>query len=214
MNGEEELQPVAAAGSRGGRLSRQIVRRAFFALLATSVIVLAGSHWVGLKYTGTTKFTLRSDTAAKTARSGGGNEDLDSIKLTLQHDILDRKAVEKVIFDLKLDRDMPHNAQGELTREGKQQQQGLVDKIQRQAKLSWEVRSPKVDLLSLSVTSDDRTLAQQIPNELVKNYIERTSEQITRRLVDSNSFLTGQVNSCDTASEDGPGRADRFPDAA
>ena len=193
---------MADASKKDAKTLRDVMRVIFrrkmhflVAASATALALLVGSHWMPLKYTGTTKFTLRSDSAAKTLRAKG-NEDLDTIKLTLHHDLLDRRAVEKVIHDLGLDKGMPHNAQGELTKEGKQRQQALVGKLQRQTALEWEVRSQEVDLISLSVINEDPRLAQKIPNELVKNYIEKTSEQITRRLADSNSFLMSQVTAC------------------
>ena len=179
-------------------IMRVVFRRKFQFFGAASFFALAvliGSHWIGLKYTGTTKFTLYSDPAAKTVQSPG-NDSLDAAKETLKPDLLSQQALEKVIRDLGLEKGMPHNAQGELTREGQQAQQGLVEAMKKDADLSWDVKSPNKDLLSLSVTNTDPVLARQIPNELVKNYIEKTSEDITKRLADSNSFLQTQVIAC------------------
>jgi hypothetical protein len=190
---EEEDQPCEPAPvSASRRLIARVLRRALVATLAATTLAMIASHWMPLKYTGTTKFTLRSDSAGLSPRTGH-NDDLEEIRLTLPYELLDRRAVEKVIRDLGLDKGMPHNEQGELTREGKQRQQDLVRNIQEQTKIAWEVRSQEVDLIAVSVTAPDRALAQKIPNELVKNYIERTSAQITTRLCDSNSFLTSQV---------------------
>jgi len=67
-------------------IMRVVFRRKFQFFGAASFFALAvliGSHWIGLKYTGTTKFTLYSDPAAKTVQSPG-NESLDAAKETLR----------------------------------------------------------------------------------------------------------------------------------
>jgi len=99
-----------------------------------------------------------------------------------------------------LDRGLPRNSSNvELTPEGQQAKQKLVTFLQDNATLSWPVQSKGkgIDLLSLSFTHADPNLAKMIPNALVKNYIERTSATITRRLTESRDFLKKQVEACE-----------------
>jgi predicted nucleic acid-binding Zn-ribbon protein len=198
----QENGNMADVKSKEGRTLRDVwrvvFRRKFHFFGAASVcalLVLIGSHWLPLKYTGVTKFTLRTESGGSISRASG-NESLDSVKLTLQHDLLDQEALGKVLRDLGHEKGLPHDSQGALTREGQQAQQAMVAELRQHTQLFWDVRSTQVDLLSLSVIHPDPILARQIPNELVKNYIERTSGLIVERLRTRDEFLLSQVNGC------------------
>jgi len=194
-----ELQPIEIRPADTSRkLLCRVLRRAFFAFLLAATLALVAAHWLPLKYRGTTTFMLRTDSAAGTDRSRG-NESLEQAKLTLQHDLLDRNALETVIAELGLDQGLARNkSNDELTREGQQAKQKLVESLGKSAALNWEVKSSNVDLLSLSFTHADPKIAAAFPNALVKNYIERTSAKISSRLTGSSDFLKTQVRNCET----------------
>ena len=124
-------------------IMRVVFRRNRLFLLGASMFAFAsmcGAHYIPLKYTGETKFSRRSDAAAKmSGASGQGSESFDTIKLmSLGDHLLGREATESVVRTLGLDRGLPHNTQGELTREGEEAKQGIVEQFQKRAKLTWK----------------------------------------------------------------------------
>jgi len=163
------------------------------ALFAFAVLVYA--HFRPLEYTGTTVFERRSD-AADTARGKGGADSYATYKLSLMHDLKGEKAVEAVVEELGLTRGLPRNSEGGLTPAGKVAKQGLIKKIRDDTDVKWEVKSDFLDLVSVSVTDRDPKLAQQIPNELVKSYIEDVHGKLQANLAASLDFLKKQTGTC------------------
>jgi len=144
------------------------------------------------KYTGTAKFERRADAAAAEQRRGEA-ESFEAIKLTLEHELKGRTAVERAVEELGLTKGLPRSSDGQLTPKGIQARQKLVKRLGEAVKVDWEVRSEQVDLVSVRFTHEDPALAQQLPNTLVRNYINRVSENIVERLRASHDFLQKQV---------------------
>jgi len=169
-------------------------------LLGSALFMIAslvGAHHVPLKYTGTARFGRRSDVAGEQS-TGRNPESFETVKLTLEHDLVGRNAVELVVEEVGLTRGLPHDAEGKLVLAGQIAKQQLVRELQKALKMQWEVRSQNVDLVLVSFTDKDPMLAQRIPNTLVRNYINRVSEEIVQRLTASRDFLVKQVNGCET----------------
>ncbi|MFW5869928.1 MAG: GumC family protein [Planctomycetota bacterium] len=170
-------------------------RRRLFLLSASLFIIIAlivGHYWP-VKYTGATKFERRSDPAMEEARGRGGSQSFETIKLTLGHELAGQRAVERAFEELGLARGLPHDGEGHLTKAGRQQKQEKVRELMEKVSVSWDVRSENVDLVSVSVTHSDPSLAQQLPDTLVKNYISLVSRRIRESLTASRDFLLDQV---------------------
>lgn len=178
---------------------RMVFRRRHLFLLGSAVFMigsLVGAHYVPLKYTGTARFERRSDVAAE---QGSRNpESFETVKLTLAHELVGRNAVEQVVEELGLTRGLPRDAAGQLSLAGMAAKQELVRELQGALKMKWEVRSVNVDLVAVSFTDKDPVLAQGFPNAIIRNYINRVSEQIVQRLTASRDFLVKQVDGCET----------------
>ena len=160
-----------------------------------AIIVLVAAHWVPRKYTGAAKFTRRIDPAAEqlvTSKS----ESFETRKLTLQNDLAGEKAVERVVEDMDLARNLPRTSGGSLTGPSEMRKQELVRRIKAAIKVEWEVKSDQVDLVSVTYTDPDPVLAQNIPNALVSNYIGWVSQQIVDRLKASELFLEDAKGKC------------------
>ncbi len=195
----EETMPEESNKKTPREVLRMVFRRRYLFLLGSAVFMigsLAGAHYVPLKYTGTARFERRSDVAADQGASGNA-ESFETVKLTLEHELVGRNAVEQVVEELGLTRGLPRNAAGELSLVGVAAKQQLVRELQRALKMKWEVRSKNVDLVAVSFTDKDLVLAQGFPNAIVKNYINRVSEQIVQRLTASRDFLVKQVVGCE-----------------
>jgi len=200
-------KPSESQSQKRTRTPRDVLRvvfrhRALFALGASAFAVafLFAAPLVPQlekKYTGTAKFERRSDAAAAEQRRGRGPESFEDIKLTLEHELKGRGAMEQAVEALGLTRGLPRGQDGRLTEKGLREKQKLIQRLMRDVKVRWEVRSDQVDLISVEFTDADPELARELPNTLVSNYITRTSEVIVQRLRDSRDFLLKQVEDID-----------------
>jgi uncharacterized protein involved in exopolysaccharide biosynthesis len=145
-----------------------------------------------VEYTGTTKFERRSDPAMESA-AGRGSMSFETIKLTLTHELAGLQAIERAVDELGLTQGLAHDADGHLTKAGRQAKQELVRGLMQKVNVSWEVRSENVDLVSVSVTHSDPNVAQDLPDTLVKNYISLVSRRTREWLTASRDFLMDQV---------------------
>jgi len=202
----------AMAETSGKKTPRDLLRVVFrrwrlfvlgASLFATAAMLggqLAGElRLVPLKYTGETKFQRRSDAAAEeTARAR--SESFETLKLTLQHELIGFDAVAKAAEDEGLMTGLPHGPDGQLTHQGIIARQALVNRLMlpQTLKVTWDVRSEQVDLITVGFTHDDPLLAERMPNTLVRNYINRTGQQTVDRLTASRDFLEKQVKECTT----------------
>jgi uncharacterized protein involved in exopolysaccharide biosynthesis len=186
-------------------LLRAVFRRRLLFLVSASMFALTAlvvSSWWPLKYTAMAKFERRADPASEDLVRGK-SESFDALKMTLQHELVGTGAVEQAVNDLEQKRLLPPLPRGQdakLTPEGQRQRQDLVRKLMDNLKVLFEVRSEQVDLVSVSFTDADPRLAQELPNILVTNYINHTSEQIVSSLTASRDFLQAKFNEVDARS--------------
>jgi uncharacterized protein involved in exopolysaccharide biosynthesis len=158
---------------------RILFRRRGLFLLGAAVFAVAAllmADTLPLKYTGTTRFqrVTRPDSQQK----GSSERAFEVYKLKLIHDIKGRRAVEEAAEELGLLKDLPHNPDGTLTREGVVARQNRIAALQEQITVSFEVKSANLDLVTVSVTSGRPDLARKLPDLLVKSYLRQIQEEI------------------------------------
>lgn len=187
---------------------RIVFRRRRLFLLGASlfmIVALVAAHYMPVKYTGIAKFTRRVDPASEGLKTSQA-ESFETRKLMLQNDLAGYKAVEKVVEDLKLTRNLPRTPEGRLTLKSEQDKQEMVREMMKRIKVAWEVSSPNIDLIAVSCEHSDPDLARDVPNSLVHNYIAWVSDQIVQRLRDSEEFLKDQrarlQEQCNTANSE------------
>lgn len=148
-------------------------------------------------YTGTAHFPRRTDPADEGVL-GHPNESFESRRVTLEHDIAGRDAIERVAEDLGLlsGPEFPRTADGQLTEQGERAKRDLVRDIRERVDVRWEAGSPQAGLIAVSFTDPDADLAEKLPNALVRNYITWVSDEIMRRLRRGEEFLQEQVDNC------------------
>lgn len=164
-----------------------------------SVAVLAASHKMPLKYTAEAIFRRRSDASNVEAKSA---DSFESLKLTLQHELMGYGAVERAVGDLGLLKNVHRGSDGQLTRDGLMAKQELIRGLRESLEVRWTVRSENIDQVALSFTHSDPRLAEQLPNVLVHNYIARVYDEIVNRLTASRDFLQKQVEQCSRRLEE------------
>jgi len=146
------------------------------------------------EYTGTAKFERHQEPTLNER-----NSSFEGFKSVLMHELAGRDAVRQVIRqDLELDRGLPRQVDGELTPRGQQQLQAMVEEFGKKTRVQWDVRTDQVDLVSVSFTHENPKLAEEVPNRLVTNYINRVSEEIVNRLKRSCDFLRERVDEVET----------------
>jgi uncharacterized protein involved in exopolysaccharide biosynthesis len=161
-----------------------------FAMFIIGTMVV--SLHVPVKYTATALFERRSDSATERLNNNP-NESFSAMKLTLEQELCSPEAVEAVIGDLGMLRDLPRDAEGRLTSDGELEKRGLIHDIRSQLLVEWKVQSRAMDQIALQCTYTDSKLAAEIPNRLVTRYLEGVSSQIITRLRESRDFLREQV---------------------
>lgn len=169
---------------------RMIFRRWRLLLLGSvlfSILALQMSLYIPARYTGITRFQRASDVTEEMSRSGA--EPFEALKQTLAQEITQFSVMDKVVDDIGLTKNFPRDANGQLTAQGQVQKQALIGGLTTGIEVRWDVRSSKVDLVTVSCTSSDPVIAERLPNALVQYYIERTSARIVDRLNDSYAFL-------------------------
>jgi len=174
-----------------------LYRWQIFLVGATSFAALAmiASHYIPLKYTAKAVFERRTDTA--TSNIGPTKaESFRILKLTLIPELTGPKALTAAVEELGLTQTLPRNVRGRLTPPAEIKKRQLINEIAKGIKVNWKVRSDQVDLIEVSLTHRNPTVAAEVPNILVKNYINWASEKIIQRLQDSRDFLLRQVAEC------------------
>lgn len=166
-----------------------------------ATLVLVASHLLPLKYTGTAVFEFGLESAAEQI-SKSSKDSFGTIKERLRHDLTGYNAVEEALMSLGLVKGLPHDVDGQLTIDGRAKLQQLVEQVMRGIDVRWEARSLKEDLVSVSFTWHDPWLAQNLPNELVSAYTERTYATLRNSLKRQHSFLQAKVEDTDKALQE------------
>ncbi len=188
--------------ARGGKTTRDLLRIVFrrwpvFLLGAASfaVAVIIAAHFVPLKYTGTAIFQIGLEAAANRISPVSG-ETLETVKERLRADLTSYKAVEDAIETLGLTKGLPHGEDGRLTTEGDRSRLEMIDSIRRDINVKWESRSQQEDLVSVSFTHGDPTLAESMPAVLITWYINHTYNLIREGLKTTHDFIQQNVDNC------------------
>jgi len=188
--GADKTTPRAIWAAIMRHRSLFLVGAAIFAIAA-----MLGSHYLPLQYTATAMFERRSDVASEDSNRNK-SASFRAMKLTLQHELAGPKAIERVVEQLGLVRPGSGDRSGQRGVTVRERKDKLIREIMKRIVVRWEVRSDQVDLVSVKFTHHDPELAQKIPNALVKDYINRVSEQIVQRLQASLAFLVERVREC------------------
>ncbi len=190
---------MAESGGSGSLrdILRLIFRRRYFFIIGSALLanmlLFAGLSW-SAKYTGTTKLRRRTDSVVEKKRNQA--ESFETIKLTLREELIGQRALENVVEQLEMLRGQTRDSSGKLTRKGQIVKDGIVKTIAEGIVFKWEVRKERMDLVSLSVTHSDPLLAQEIPDQLMDNYISAVHEQSEGNLTASLKHLQKKVKEC------------------
>ena len=176
-------------------LLRIVFRRRYLFLVGTALfafVTFFAAHYLPLEYTGTTKFERELDESAV----GGESSEKEFVKQrrTLRLELAGYAAVAKAAEELKLVKgERQVDDPSKLTNQGELDKQELVNKLKSNVSVQWDVRSHTIDYISVSVTHENSEVAEQMPNELVKAYIDQRSQKTLDVLEKRKEFLARQA---------------------
>jgi len=142
------------------------------------------------QYTATTVFEGSRDAVG----SEGKSSDVWGTREAVEHELAGFGAVALVAEELKLLEGLPRDADWQLTPEGYLARKGIVEEYRKGIRIRWGASARGGEVVTLSVTCRDQTIARRVPDLLVTNYINLLSTQIVDRLVASRDFCRKQVN--------------------
>lgn len=166
-------------------------RTAMFAATLFACVVLVGFNFVPRKYTADAVFERRSTNL--TGDHGQQNQDFDTIKPVLEHQITGGPAIRQALEDLGYLDHLPRTADGELTEDSRARLAAVMGGIQSNLKVDWIVRSSNIDRVTVRLSSQDPVIAARVPNQLVENYVSGVREELQQQLSASHTFLTERV---------------------
>ena len=169
-------------------------KKFLFPAIAVMIGVVISSHWKPRTYTARAMFERINDSALEQMGSSTINRNLRTIRQGLGHEMKGRAAIEQLIDDLQLLRDLPHTADGELTTEAQLAKFDMIRNLQRRIRVRSRIRSLHLDRILVSFTDEDRKLAPQLVNQLVENYIRNTRRQLDEMLLNAKTFFQREVD--------------------
>lgn len=184
-------------------------KKFFFPCVAAMIIVVLASKYVPREYRAEAMFERRNDSLAQ-AHTVGSNRLIDPLKITTVQDLTGRSAIEQLVEDLQLTRNLPHNPDGTLTAQGNLLKSDLVKSIQSKLRVSFQTRSDQIDRITVSFTDSDRVLAPKVVNRIVSNYIDSTRAELNAKLVQAKTFFEREVGRFSGKVQDLEARKLRF----
>ncbi len=171
-------------------------KKMFFPALTVMIGVLWFSTTLDREYQATAKFqrVVQSPMAAV----GGGvvGRSLRNTRATLLQNIRGRSAIEQVVHDLRLDAryKFPRGPDGVLTDEGQRLQYDLVRRLSSRLTVAYEVQTDDNDTIAVTYADRDRDLVPLVANQVVENFMRRTSEVWSKDLADQTRFYRNEID--------------------
>ena len=168
----------------------------FFPMIVMMICVMWGAKlWYPRQYSAEAKFLRQNDAMIVQAEGrASAIARIRPIQRMLPEHIRGSAALDALIEDLQMSRDLPHEPDGELTREGRQMKTRMRDDVlQKKIKVGFKIKSDEVDLISVSYTGPDREMVPQIVNKLVENYIRKTKQRMDQNLIYSKALYEREV---------------------
>lgn len=169
-------------------------KKFFFSSVPVMIVVVVSSQWIEREYRAKAMFERINDAALEQMGSTTIDRNLRSIRQTINQDIRGRQAVEQLIEDLHLLRDLPHTADGELTAEGRMAKNDTIGQVASRIGIRFVTKSAFQDQIVVTFTHEDRELAPRVVNQIVENYIRKTRQQLDTMLLNAKTFFEQEVS--------------------
>ncbi len=109
-------------------------------------------------------------------------------------DIKGYKAVEKAVEELGLDKDLPRDANGELTETSRREKQALVNQYSSKCEVYLQDKTDTRDLVSMVLPSKDPEVASALLTRLRDNYIHSAQARMSELLAGAQQYFEKEVD--------------------
>lgn len=167
--------------------------KALFPALLAAILAVVVSYKIPREYRADAKFERKSDPAMRSAGANTADNLLFTIRQKINEDIKGVTAVEQLVEDLGLTRDLPHTNDGALTVVGQQAKLDLVKRFQERIQISWQIRSDSLEHITISFTDGSRELPPRVVNRIVDNYMDETRRELSDMLTNSQAFFQREM---------------------
>jgi len=170
-------------------------RRWLFAipLLTGMLVSLTVSLWLPRRYVLSTIFERRDDVVVTKLISANSPYSFGTLRRSLWINLLGYHALGTAVDDLGLTKNLPCDANGELTPEGPARKQKLITNLAGCLELNTLEKSDFLDLIEVRYKGDDPDLGVQLVSRLSENYMQSTRTWISEILVKSKEFFATEA---------------------
>ncbi len=162
-------------------------------LLTGLLIGLAGSLFLPRRYVLSALFERRDDVVITNLLSSNSPYSFETLRRSLPIDLIGYNALSDAIEKLGLTRDLPRDAAGALTPEGRNRRQALISGLSRQLDVNLIEKSTFLDLIEVRYTGSRPDLGVQLVSHLKDNYVARTRERIGTILTKAHVFFSEEA---------------------
>jgi len=117
-----------------------------------------------------------------------------NVRKSIYVDIKGYKAVERAVEQLGLYKGLPRDANGDLTSEGRQAKQAMINQIASDCEIYLSDSTDTMDLIRMSLSSKDPAAARAILTALRDNYIQSIQERITQMLENAQAYFKKEAD--------------------
>jgi uncharacterized protein involved in exopolysaccharide biosynthesis len=165
-----------------------------FPLLTGILGSLTVSLFLPRKYVLDAMFERRDDAVITNLVAHNSPYSFETLRRSLNIDLAGYNAIAEAADQLGLTADLPKDASGELTAEGRAAKQALVGMLGRQTDVTLMEKSTFLDLIDVKYTGDNPDLGVKVVTKLKDNYMVRTRQRITDILSKSHGFFSQESN--------------------
>lgn len=158
-------------------------------------VLFAASLFVPRQYTATTVLRRDNDGVLANMMGRAWKEPYAEIKAHLATDLKDEATLLAVLDELNLPIDAPRFDDGSLTPAGEAARMRLAQDVARGLTVKSQETSAARDVVSLSLSMENPSLAAPILATLRDVYLERSRQRTSQMLEDARRFLEAQVDS-------------------
>lgn len=162
-----------------------------FCVGATAVFIF--SHRLPREYKASTTFERRNPIPISKVLERSGPVSLESLHESLMFDMIGQEALLTVADRLGLTKDLPRNADGELTAQGRKQRESIASRLQGMLDYDPLQTGTDLDRIQVLARGGDAELVARLANAVRENYFEFSREKFLGRLSNAREFYQAEI---------------------
>jgi uncharacterized protein involved in exopolysaccharide biosynthesis len=162
-----------------------------FCLVASTVFVL--SLYYPRTYQATATFQRRDDPVVLNLPTTEGTGSFEYFRTTMTRDLTSPEAMEEVVANLGLTKDLPTEEDGTLTRAGVAQKQAMARAFAGNISIQTTSPSDHLDVVQITYVGPDAEISRPLVDEVKKTYVRRTSAWMREFLESQKDYFERQA---------------------